>query len=343
MGFSGAAAAVGLVVLASAWFSSDVLAKTWEVGPDQELKMPSAAARVVGDGDTVEIGQGEYFDCAIWKANNLSIIGKGEGAVISDLTCQGKAIFITAGNDITIRNVTLTRARVPDGNGAGIRAEGRNLTIEHSRFVNNEDGILAAGVPGSTITIRDSEFARNGKCDPKCAHGLYVDQIALLRVEHSKFTGTKAGDAIRSLALRTELIDNVIEDGERGAAAYLVELPSGGSLLMEGNTLEKKTPSKNGAAVILGSEYLSQPSEELSFRGNRLVDDGGHVTAFVLNWSGGNPSAQNNALPAGVAEVSDSGAWWHRLRAGVGGLRDEIKTDIRGLAGTAKRFALAHW
>ena len=64
--------------------------------------------------------------------------------MLSDKSCGGKAIFITLGSDITIRNLTFARARVPDRNGAGIRAEGRNLTVEHSRFIDNENGILAA-------------------------------------------------------------------------------------------------------------------------------------------------------------------------------------------------------
>ena len=57
---------------------------------------------------------------------------------------MGKALLITNGNNITIRNLTLQRARVPDQNGAGIRAQGNNLTIDHVRFLNNQDGILAA-------------------------------------------------------------------------------------------------------------------------------------------------------------------------------------------------------
>ena len=126
-------------------------ARTLEVGPDQNLKAPSAAAAIAAPGDTIEIAPGEYFDCAVWSEDNLTIEGKGDGAVITDKTCQGKALFITKGNDITIRNLTFTRARVPDQNGAGIRVEGKNLTIEHSRFIDNEDGILAGDSPQSRI------------------------------------------------------------------------------------------------------------------------------------------------------------------------------------------------
>ena len=48
---------------------------------------------------------------------------------------------------------------------AGIRAEGKDLLIEGVRFVNNQNGILFAGVPGGSLIVRDSEFLRNGVCE----------------------------------------------------------------------------------------------------------------------------------------------------------------------------------
>jgi hypothetical protein len=307
--------------------------KTLAVGADLDLKTPSAAARIAADGDTIEIAAGEYYDCAVWTAANLTIVGQ-DGATITDVACQGKALFVVAGHDVTIRNLTFARARVPDGNGAGIRAEGRNLTIEHSRFVNNEDGILAADMPDGTITIRGSEFIRNGKCDAVCAHGVYANRLALLRIEQSSFSGTKAGDAIRSRALRTELIGNTIEDGKDGTAAYLVEIPNGGSLVMEDNSLEKASPTARAAAVMLGSETRTQPSAELRFSRNRLVDDSGKLAVFVLNWSDGSPVFAGNTIPATVAEVSSTGSWWHRLRSTAGVARD----GLRGFVGSAIRL-----
>ena len=73
-----------------------------------------------------------------------------------------------------MRNLTLTRARVPDGNGAGIRAEGRNLLVERVRFIDNQNGILAADQPEGELIVRDSEFVRNGTCEQACAHGIYA-------------------------------------------------------------------------------------------------------------------------------------------------------------------------
>jgi hypothetical protein len=73
--------------------------------------------------------------------------GTGEGVVLTDKTCQRKAIFVTAGDGITIRSLAFARGRVPNKNGAGIRVERKDFTIEHSRFINNENGILTTEAP----------------------------------------------------------------------------------------------------------------------------------------------------------------------------------------------------
>jgi nitrous oxidase accessory protein NosD len=283
--------------------------KSLLVGPGRELKVPSEAAAVASDGDTIEIEpkDGGYFDCAVWKANHLTVEGKGANVVITDKTCQGKALFITAGNDITIRNITLTRARVPDKNGAGIRAEGVNLRIEHARFINNENGILAAEQPTGTIDIRDSEFIGNGKCDPNCAHGIYVNAIALLHIERCIFKDTKVGHHIKSRAARTELIGNDIEDGETGTSSYLVDIPNGGSLIMRDNVLEKGPKSENhNAAIIIGAEGVTQPTQELIISGNKFKNDMNVETTFVKNLTATGAQLTGNKLE-GKAAIPLSG------------------------------------
>jgi len=284
-------------------------AKTLLVGPDQELKAPSAAAAVASDGDTIEIAPGEYFDCAVWKANHLTIVGKGTGVIITDVTCEGKALFVTRGSDITIRNLTFTRARVPDENGAGIRAEGANLRIEGSRFINNENGILAADSPQSTISIVGSEFIANGKCVKNCAHGVYVNQIALLRIERSKFIGTKDGHHIKSRAPRTELIGNDIEDGEKGTSSYLVDISNGGSLIMENNVLEKGPKCTNHtAAVVIGAEGVTQRTPEISIKGNKFTNDQTIETIFVKNMTATEAILVGNTLKGKVVPLSGDGS-----------------------------------
>jgi hypothetical protein len=290
--------------------SAPVYAKTLLVGADQELKMPSAAAAVARADDKIVIEPGEYFDCAIWHANGLTIEGKGDGVIITDKACAGKALFVIDGDDITIRNITFTRGRVPDGNGAGIRAEGVNLRIEHSRFINNENGILTSeSSPKSTIFIIDSEFSRNGKCDPGCAHGIYVGEIALLHVEQSKFTETKMAHDIKSRALRTELIGNQISDGETGTSSYLVEIPNGGSLVMTNNIMEKGHNSSNPAtAVSIGAEGVTHRTAELTISGNKFTNDQDRGTVFIRNMTATEAVLTGNTFKGKVVPLVGDGS-----------------------------------
>jgi len=325
------ALAMGLCCVGTAW------AKTLEVGPDQEFKAPSQAIAAAADGDVVEIApvKDGYFDCAVLRANHLTVEGKGADVVLTDKTCEGKAIFVTTGNDITIRNITFTRARVPDGNGAGIRAEGSNLTVEKSRFINNENGILAADAPDSTIRILDSEFTRNGKCQNACAHGIYIGSIALLHIEGTKFFDTRDGHHVKSRAARTELIGNDIEDGPNGTSSYLVDISNGGTLIMENNILEKGPHSTNArAAIMIGGDDSSRKPIELTFVNNSFVNVGSAITAFVLNWSGVAPSLEGNRLRGPVVLLSDDGLWVHRLREYLGWFKARIWRMARRTADT---------
>jgi hypothetical protein len=282
--------------------------KTLLVGADQDLKMPSAAAAVAGTDDKIVIDPGEYFDCAIWRANGLTIEGKGDGVVMTDKVCAGKGLFVVDGNDVTIRNITFTRARVPDGNGAGIRAEGVNLRIEHSRFINNENGILANPSPKGTIFIIDSEFSRNGKCEPDCAHGIYINDVALLHVERSKFTETKTAHNIKSRAQRTELIGNEITDGDKGTSSYLVELPNGGSLVMTNNIMEKGANTSNhGTAVSIGAEGVTHRTAELTISGNKFTNDQDRETVFIRNMTATEAVLSGNTFKGKVIPLVGDG------------------------------------
>jgi hypothetical protein len=285
-------------------------AKTLLVGDDQPLKTPSAAAAVATDGDTVVISPhaGGYFDCAIWKQNHLTIEGKGAGVIITDKTCAGKGLFVIDGDDVTIRNLTFQRARVPDQNGAGVRTEGGTVHVEKSRFINNENGILGGGTAKTTLTIVDSEFIGNGKCSPTCAHGIYIGHIGLLHVEHSTFRETKEGHHIKSRALRTEIVGCTIEDGDKGNSSYLVDIPNGGALVMRDNTLEKGPNSQNhSAAVIIGEEGVDQPTSEITITGNKFTNDLPMQTTFIRNGTATEANLTGNTLKGKVEALNGDG------------------------------------
>jgi hypothetical protein len=279
-----------------------------DVGPGQSLELPSQAAAIAKPGDTIRIAPGVYTDCAVWRASNLTIEGTGTGATIAGRSCVGKGIFIIAGNDVTVRNLTFAHAAVADRNGAGIRAEGRNLTIEDSHYIDNENGILAANIASGTIRILDSEFRGNGKCDPKCAHGIYVGMIGMLDIERSRFFGQHEGHHVKSRALRTVLIGNDIADGPVGNSSYLVDVPNGGDLLVQNNTLEKGPHSENAdTAISIGAEGVKNPTHELIIRGNSFTNDIGRPTIFVHNRTATPAMLSGNDLHGIVAPLVGSG------------------------------------
>jgi hypothetical protein len=305
------AASLGALFAAAAVVSMPAAAETLLVGDGHKLKMPSEAAAVVKDGDTVQIEphEGGYFDCAVWRQNNLTIEGKGQNVVITDKACAGKALFVIDGNNVTIRNLTFQRARVPDKNGAGIRAEGGNLRIEHSRFVNNENGILSASNPKATLAIYDSEFIDNGKCDPVCAHGIYINQFAVLHIEHTTFRRTKQGHHIKSRALRTELIGNDVADGPDGTSSYLIDIPSGGGLVMRDNVLEKGPKSDNhSTAVSIGEEGVTQATPEITIANNQFTNDMSAQTIFVRNGTATPAMLSGNRFVGKIIPLSGDGS-----------------------------------
>jgi pectate lyase len=258
-------------------------AETLFVAPRETYKAPSDAARVAKPGDVVKIAPGTYFDCAVWMTDNLTIEGSGPGAVLTDRICQGKAIFVIHADNVTVRNLTFRRARAGDGNGAGIRAEGGNLTVENSRFFNNQSGLMAGDLPNSIITVRNSEFYHNGTCVQSCAHAVYVGHIAQLKIDHSSFFETLVAHHIKSRARSTILTDNHIQDGPDGTASYEIDIPNGGSVVATGNVIEKGPNNQNHkAAIMIGEEGASQPSKELLFKDNQFVNDGPSPFYFLI-------------------------------------------------------------
>ena len=316
-------------ILAAALLAGSAQAATLQVGPGRAFDRPSAAARAAQDGDSIAIDPGEYYDCAVWTANRLTIAGTGPGVLITDTTCQGKALFITRGEDITIHNLGFARARVPDRNGAGIRAEGRNLTVESSRFTNNETGLLDAGQPGSTLRIIDCDFTANGGRDSTTpSPALLVSGGTALLVERSRFADSRGGAHILSAAGRTELHDTSIEDGEPGVRDALVVL-YGGSLLMENTTLRRGTNEARVNAAV----HAYGGAGTLALRGNTLVNASSRPAALLLDWTGGEASFSGNTLQPGDVERSTEGSW--RQQA-IGAAR-ALYGQTRHLAGAGLR------
>jgi len=313
-------------------------ARVLKVGAGQAYPVPSAASAAAGDGDTVLIDPGTYFDCALWHANRLTIAGTGPGVVITDRTCAGKAAFVISGDDVTVRGIVFTRMRVPDGNGAGIRAEGTNLTVRDSRFINDQVGILAGGSAGE-LRIIGCIFSANGfSLDGRPTHAVLAGPLELLRIEDSTFDSARGGDHILSYAQRTELVGNQLTD-EGGAMEGPMVTVNGGSLLFDSNNVSLAP----GAALRPGAVLVVGDTRGILARGNTLVEPSGSVP-LLRNWTGRAAIDDRNIMPEGIPAVTDSGSAYHRLRADLATIRDEAQALLaaaRHVAGTlARRFRL---
>ena len=285
------------------------LATTLFVGPGQLLRVPSQAATVARDGDRVVIAPGVYADCAIWKASGLTIEASGPGVVLVNRICAFQGIFVIEGRGTTIRGLTFANAIAPYGNAAGIKLLGADLTVENSRFVNNQNGILAGGSADSVVRVTASLFEGNGSCIAACAHGLYVGApIALLDVTMSRFSNTRTAHHIKSRARTTIIIGNLIEDGPSGTSSYLIETPSGGDLLVQANLLHKGRLSENTAtAISIGVEGGIQPTDVLIIRDNRFVSDLPDPTLFVRNSTSTPATLTGNRLTGRVVPLDGPG------------------------------------
>jgi hypothetical protein len=238
--------------------------------------------------------------------------------VLTDRACEGKASFVVRGRGVTVRDITFTRIRVPDRNGAGIRAEGRDLTIERAHFVNDQIGILAGDVEGSSLIVRDSDFADNGGVGGEAADVL-AGGIALLRVERSRLRDGKPGPSISSRAARTELVGNRIEAAwphpePPSDVPFLIGVLNGGSLVMQDNAITLATALPRLGAVLVAAPGVWPADATVSLRGTVFANHTGLPAILLRDWSGGAAAMADNTVQPGDTELTTDGAALYRVK-----------------------------
>ena len=244
-----------------------------QVGPGQTYARPSQAAAAAVNGDVVVIRAGDYVgDVAVWGQNNLTICGSGGRARLfaNGNNAAGKGTWVIQGDNVVVDSLEFHDARVPDENGAGIRAEGNGLTILNSGFYNNQNGIL--GPDFGDLTIERSEFARNGAGGVGFTHNIYVVGGNRLTVRSSFFHQAHIGHNLKSRALFTTIENSYFMDGSSGTASYQVDVPNGGTVFMRGNMLQKGPLADNSILISYGSEGLyANVTHTLTLMHNTLV------------------------------------------------------------------------
>ena len=250
-------------------------AATIKVGPKHAIKLPSQAATLVQAGDIVEIEAGIYpGDAAVWRADNLTLRGvNGRARLLSQgITVGGKGIWVIKGRNTTVENIEFANAKVPDRNGAGIRQEGANLTVRNCLFRENENGILSGANPESEITIESSEFDHNGQGDGR-SHNIYIGAIRKFTLRNSTTQRARIGHQIKSRASINIIENNIIQDSPTGHSSYLIDLPSGGTAIIKGNTLHQGKYAENYTMLAYGAEKMLHKENSISIIDNKFSND----------------------------------------------------------------------
>jgi hypothetical protein len=315
------------IALAATWFfaAHAAAARTLQVGPDADWHTIGDALAHAHDGDTINLAPGEYFDCAQIRVRDLVLQGAGDTTVITDKTCFGKGLLVAQADGLTVRDLVLARARVPDGNGAGIRLEANGLVLERVRFINNQVGVLAGQAGPGAVIIRHCTFNDGGVAGDRPSAALMIADVGSLLVEYSTFSNVKGGQ-ISSSAGRTELVGNRIETGVEPGAGNDV-LVGGGALFMRDNVLVvgPNLPPRDAAVLVTDGT--------VDMRGNRLENTTGHSEYLLLDWSHDSPALSDNQVGAGDVEWGSAGALRHR----AGTSARAAVADARSVMGAAKR------
>lgn len=268
------------------WVGSRGQAATLQVGPTALYTTPSQAAAHAQDGDIIEIAAGRYVGnaaVAVWKANNLTIRGVGGRAHLDaqGVAVERKGIWVIKGNNTTIEQMEFSGAKVPDGNGAGIRQEGKTLTLRSCYIHDNEMGILTdnelTAVRTSDILIESSEFARNGGDNNSEAqnHNIYIGAIRTFTLQHSYSHGAIGGQLVKSRAETNYILYNrLLEDSLEGITNYDIDLSNGGVSYVVGNIIKKAKVSTQPVMLTHAPEAPRYTEQALYVINNTFVNEG---------------------------------------------------------------------
>jgi hypothetical protein len=268
--------------------AANAQAAVLHVGPERAITRISDAAKQAKDGDIVLIDAGEYRgDVAVWNQKELTIEGLGAGPVLiaDGEHAQGKGIWVVNTASMTVRNIEFRGARVPDNNGAGIRLQTGELTVERCRFIDNQNGILTNNHAEAALHIRNSLFRDAPREEMgNLTHLLYVGRIAELTIERSRFHNGYRAHLIKSRAARSRIQHNLIMDGAGGEAAYELEFPNGGEVLVSSNVIAQSTTTSNPTVISYGAEGKAWPTSTFTLRDNTLINEGWRPAWFARVW-----------------------------------------------------------
>jgi hypothetical protein len=264
----------------------------WVIGEFQTYTLPSQIANLVQDGDTISIEGGIYLDATKWTKKNLKFIGLGNSNNRTTIKYNGnipngKGIFVFESPGICdnayFENIVFDGAQVSDSdgaNGAGIRFQANNITINNCKFINCQNGILEGhgNVTTSNVIIENSEFENNGyqiQNDPTHSgyeHHIYISASADTLILKNNYFHHPRGQAnsIKTRAQRSYILYNLIDEGETGYGSWEINIAQGGLNVIMGNVIIQGSTGANHG--IIGYDAATNLIEDFYFVNNTVIN-----------------------------------------------------------------------
>ena len=302
-------------LLVGATLAAPASAAVRSVGAGQAYATPCKAFAAAATGDTIEIQAGTYSgDVCVISKSNLTIRGVGGRPVIdaAGKNSSGKGTWVISGSNITIDNVEMKGAKVPDRNGAALRLQGTNFTLRNSFLHNNENGILSGENTASNIVLENNEFGYNGYGDGY-SHNVYIGKVAKLTFRFNFSHDARVGHNLKTRALYNNIAYNrfsSLRSGETGSTAagkpsYEINVPNGGTTYITGNVIMQPTGSNNPIMVAYGEEGVGTRKTDLYVINNTFVNDDGSRGTFVSVRNAAVGAKLINNLFAGYGTVTN--------------------------------------
>lgn len=242
-----------------------------------------ALARAV-DGDEVQLQAGVHrAQAGVILQKRLTVRGVGGRAVLQadGAHAEGKALLVVRDGDVRVEDLEFRGARVPDGNGAGIRFECGRLLVWRCHFIDNQNGILTANFGDAELTVQDSVFSQ-APASAKLPHLLYVGAIARFTLTGSQLSQGRQAHLLKSRARHSIVRDNQLVDGEGGSASYELEFPNGGVAEVVGNTIEQSAGTSNLTMLSYGAEgERDERTHRLHVENNNFINRARAPAIFI--------------------------------------------------------------
>ncbi len=294
-----------ILFLACILFATLANAVVWKVGPLKTYTKPSQVSTLVANGDTVDIDVAVYTaDVCYWSANNLLLraAGSGYAHLNANNTSYGqKAIWVIGGMNTTVQYIEFSNCHDVVGaskNWAGIRQEGKNLTVQHCYFHDNDDGILANSVNPSKILIEYTEFGYCGWGDG-FSHNLYINSIDTLVFRYNYSHHAIIGHDLKSRAWVNYILYNRFSDEATGTASRDIDIPQGGIAVVMGNVIQHGVNAQNSNVIGYKLEAPVNPTPHNFYLINNTIVSERSTAVFVSLGAGTNLYKGYNNIFAG--------------------------------------------